>query len=173
MLHTVRRRAVKELRRYGPGLVLGIASAQGAMTLMHDHALPIWAVVFLGCTGDNIGFYGFEWVREGWRLRHGPRGFWWTVGRSLWNTIKHYWLAELLDTLVFRAWMLALAAFLINDRGFATLTGNVLADVLFFGVVVTTGIDFSDWAISKIARLRPRPRSREPEPLYEEDPIQV
>lgn len=169
MLHTVRRRAAQELRRYGPGIVLGTITAQLAVTLTHNHAVPVWIIVFLGCTGDNIGFYGYEWARESFRIRHIHRGFWRTVTGALWNTIKHYWLAELLDTLAFRSWMLALTATFISNQGYATFTGNVLADVLFFGVVILTGVELSDWAIGRLRNLRRTAPPPPLEPAYDEE----
>jgi hypothetical protein len=127
----------------------------------------VWIIVILGCTGDNIGFYGYEWVREGLRLRRTRRGFWRNIARALWNTVKHYWLAELLDTLVFRSWMLAIMATLIGHRGFATLAGNALADILFFGVVILTGVELSDWVIRRFRNLRrPNPQQQQLEPVY-------
>lgn len=150
MLRTWLQRAKCEVRDFGMALVLGIVVEQIVTTLVVSTYPRAWSVVAAGVIGDSVGFYGYLW----WRHRHKLEPPFRSV-RAARHVIKKYWFAELIDNAL-RTPLVVLSGLIISHPNASVFVGNRVADVLFFGIVIVTGVEFSDWCL-KVARwMRPK-----------------
>lgn len=138
-LADVRREICENWRALLCGVMTALVVTPLLMSVSDSRLMNTVAAVL----GDFLGFYGCLWVvayrRE---FRYGTR----RVRRTAIHLFKKYWAAEIFDTMV-RATILAWTATVISTAWLTTLTGNFLADIVFFGVAVLTGVGFSDVCI--------------------------
>lgn len=129
---------VKEwLKRYLPGEIFGVIGALlGAVivfVLTKNRVLSAYA----GAMGENIGFYGFIFVRENIidlkeskskGKKHGFSGYFKTTR----NLFVEFGPSELLDSLIIRPFCMYIFPVITGQFALGILIGKLTADVTFY-----------------------------------------
>lgn len=142
-LARVRAEASEEWRGFKYAIACGILVAQLATWITWKASAGTLVNIMLAVIGDSIGFYGCLAVAAYRReVPAGPHRLW----RTATLMFKKYWLAELIDNWL-RAGLLGLMALCFSNEFVVTFTGNALADIIFFGIVILSGETFTDWCV--------------------------
>ncbi|MFA6525163.1 MAG: hypothetical protein WCT33_02715 [Patescibacteria group bacterium] len=134
----VRQKLTEWVRRYLPAEAFGtaglIAGAIIARTFTHNPIITSYA----GTWGEEIGFYGYNVVRE---VRHNrrckERSFWRIAWITFLNLVWEFGPAGIADSLVIRPGLMCLAQSVIGKAFWGILIGKILADIFFYGSATT------------------------------------
>jgi len=132
-----------DIREVWLALLCGVIAALAVTSLLMSVSDTGIMNAVAAIVGDSLGFYGCIWaVTRRQKFKDGDRRAW----RTTIYIIKKYWLAEIADNML-RGVILTWAATFMMAGWPTTLVGNLLADIVFIGVAVFTGENFSDWCI--------------------------
>jgi hypothetical protein len=128
------------IRRYLPQEILGTATAiLGAIIAQIFTKNPI-IISYAGTVGENVGFYGIAIVREIRLHRRENTSAWRIAWITFWNLVWEYGPAEFADSAVIRPSLMLASQSIMMDGMLGmllgVLVGKVLADVLFYTIVV-------------------------------------
>jgi hypothetical protein len=139
-------RARADIRDVWPALLCGVVMALVATLLLMSVSPTGVMNTVAAIAGDSLGFYGCIWiVMRRRKFREGEHRSW----RTTVYMVKLYWFAEIIDN-VLRGGILAWTATFVMAGWPTTLVGNLLADIVFMGIAVFTGENFSDWCMRAI-----------------------
>jgi FHA domain len=148
------------LRRYGPSEVLGTFAAVGAASGIQQLTGNLPAAAYAGALAETTVFYGVMFLRQTIREAHeaGGRGRPYGNGdllRVLHGMVLEFGLAEALDSFVLRPLLMGLGMqFLGTNLG--ALTGKLVADLVFYGPVLT----IYEWRLARGEATRQADRRR-------------
>lgn len=137
------------LRRYGPSEVLGTIVTVGATTAAYQVTGRTIVAAYIGTLAELTVYYGVmilrETVREAYEAgkQHEPYGMPQVLGVFR-NLMLEFGLAEALDSGILRPICLGLGLQFIGGQ-LGALVGKVVADVAFYGPVLT----IYEWRIAR------------------------
>ncbi len=154
-LYALTRKVGGWIRRYLPAELAGTTAALMGIALAQHFDLRVVSIALIGVWSEFVGFYAaialLEWFayrRQQTRLVTAPSnmaGLLATVkqmtaflGHLLRTLLLEFGPAELLDPLLLRPALLALAIQLIPNLGLALLVGKLSADLFFYTVTISS-----------------------------------
>jgi hypothetical protein len=139
------RRLAEWARRYVPLEILSTLTAlagAGAASLLTTNAV---AIAYAGAWSENVGYYGYAFVREMARAKRANTAandevppsrrarMFGAVRALLWE----FGVAEVLDSFLIRPLCMYAAVRLLGSLGLGIVLGKLAADVVFYAIAVT------------------------------------
>lgn len=161
---SLRARVARKVRgwvaRYGWSEVLGTVAAVGAATTVHRITQSNLLSAYVGTAAEFVVFYGIIFLRETIRGAHtaGGRGATYGGGemlRVLHGMMLEFGVAEALDSLLLRPMIMGQGMRLLGP-GTGALVGKLLADVVFYGPVLS----IYEWRLARGEAVRQQDRRR-------------
>lgn len=125
------------IKRYIPAEIFAtigaIAAAGFSFALTKNRILS----AYLGTIGENIGYYGFIFIREHLKdlnkakqnkSKHGVKGFLKTTR----NLILEFGPAEYLDSLIVRPFCMYFFPIILGNYALGIIIGKIVADIVFY-----------------------------------------
>lgn len=157
-------RAGRKLRswlgRYGWSEVLGTIAAVATAVSVHSVTQSDLIAAYAGTAAECVVFYGIIFIRETIRGAHDAGGRGTTYGgqdilRVLHGMMLEFGVAEALDSLVLRPLIMGQGMRLLGP-GPGSLVGKLLADVVFYGPVLS----IYEWRLARGEAVRQQDRRR-------------
>ncbi|MFA6391993.1 MAG: hypothetical protein WCW66_04575 [Patescibacteria group bacterium] len=134
MPYKTRQFLIMLVKRYGWQEVCGTITAMlGALIAQQSTSNPI-TTAYAGTAGENVGFYGFAFVREIRLHRKDDISFLRIIWRTIRNLVLEFGPAEFFDSSLIRPACMLGAQKLFGNPLVGVFVGKIMADVVFYGI---------------------------------------